>query len=876
MKRRVPARWRLWWKALSRRERFDADLAAELEFHRQARADDLVARGMTPDDAQRQARIELGQQGLHRDDCRRARGLGAIDAIGADLRYALRGLRRNPGYSATALSVLGLAIAANALLFALFNAYALRNPPIERAERWVAVDARNLQQRVLDRWSEADADTLLRNPPAMFEGLYGVRTMRLPVVAEVTRTVGGEAVTDNYFDLLGVRAARGRVFSREAPRADMPAVVLSDLGWQRLLGGDPEPLGRTIQIAGRDFAVVGVTPPGFSGLSVSSALFWIRDVDYRMRPQPEASGAWRMEFDVGGFLREGESAAAAVEALTPRVLANNPDKDEMLQLSALRVEPRRGYLRADERDEMVMLGIPVAIAFVLLLLVASANLGNLVLARFAARQRELAVRVAVGAPRVRLVTQLLSECVLLALIAAVIGYGLAALLLEPVHAALFSLMGELGYDVIAVEVEARVFGYGLGVALLAALCFGGVPALIATAPWRRGFGGAPDPAALQRAGASRLRSALMVGQLAASVVLLVLASLAAVNARHAESIALGFDPTRLVAVTGGSVDAALLDAFADLPAIAAAGATSHTPLMQPGLRIDVNVGAASQPLAARRVGAGYLETMETTVLHGRGLRAADGGEARVVVISKRTAERLFPDTSSLGRMLEVPPQDASLVEAGRYEVVGVVADVVSGWYVAGPDASALYFPARIGDEVMDTALLRLRDTSPASLEAIRKECARVRADIGCELMPLASAFRFQRLPFVIASNVAGALGWISLGMSCLGLYGLVSYLMLQKRREIGVRLALGASSARVTREMLGQALRQVVLGLALGLPIAFGAAQLARSVSTNLSLFDPLSFGAVPLALAALALAAAWVPARRTAAVAPTEALRQE
>jgi hypothetical protein len=313
-----------------------------------------------------------------------------------------------------------------------------------------------------------------------------------------------------------------------------------------------------------------------------------------------------------------------------------------------------------------------------------------------------------------------------------------------------------------------------------------------------------------------------------------------------------------------------------LPAVGAVAATSHTPMMQPGLRIDVKIDGTSQALAARRVGVGYFDTMETAVLLGRGVHAQNGSDARVVVISKRTAERLFPDASPLGRTLEIPPQEQTLVEAGRYEVVGVVEDVVSGWYVAGKDSSALYFPARVGDAVMDTALLRLRDTSPAAIETVRQACARMRAEVGCELMPLASAFRFQRLPFVIASNVAGALGWIALGMSCLGLYGLVSYLMLQKRREIGVRLALGASSARVTREMLRQAARQVALGLALGLPIAFGAAQLARSVSTHLSAFDLLSFGVVPAVLAALALAAAWVPARRTALVAPTEALRQE
>jgi hypothetical protein len=169
---------RLWWQALIRRRRFEAELEAELTFHVEARRDALIAQGVAPGSAQRQARIELGAIELHRDECRRARGLSRFDRLLGDLSYAVRGLVRNPGYSVTALGVLGIAIAANALLFALFNAYALRNPPLERVERWVSVDARSEQARVLDKWSQADADSLLREVPAMFEGLYGFRGMQ--------------------------------------------------------------------------------------------------------------------------------------------------------------------------------------------------------------------------------------------------------------------------------------------------------------------------------------------------------------------------------------------------------------------------------------------------------------------------------------------------------------------------------------------------------------------------------------------------------------------------------------------------------------------------------------------------------------------------
>jgi predicted permease len=868
------ARLRLWWRALLQRRRFEADLDAELAFHQAARSDDLVAQGMPPDAARRQARIELGMTGMHRDDCRRARGLSALDRLSGDLQYAWRGLRRNPGFSLTALLVLALAIAANAVLFALFNAYALRSPPIARPQHWVAVDARNTQGRGLDRWTEADADAFLASPPRMFEGIYAFRSLRLPVVAAVTRSVSGQAVSDNYFSLFGVRAAQGRTLDASSGDDGTPPVVLSDVGRQRLLGGDADALGRTLEIAGRRFEVVGVLPPGFAGVTVEAALVFIRDRDYRTLPIAATDSGHPLRIDVGGFLREGASHAEAAAALTPRALESNVGKEENLRVGELRVMPRRGYLRAEELEEIVMIGVPVAIGFALLLMVAAANLANLVLARFAARQRELAVRVAVGAPRKRLVTQLLAECVLLAVAAAGVGFVVAAMALSPLHAALFSVLGDLGYEPIALQVDLRVFGYGVGLALLAALTFGGIPALIATAPWKRGFGGQPDPAALQRAGSSRLRGMLMVAQLAASVLLLVQASLAAQNARRAESVALGYDPARLVGVQIDAPTPALAQALLRLPQVEAVAGTSNIPLLSAGFLLDTRFGERSMPLRSRVVDPGWFEVMELEVQRGRALRAGDAGGA-AVVISRATAERLWPGQDPLGQTLELG-DDAAPLRAGRHDVVGVVEDVVGGWYVDGDDASAVYFPGRIGDTMVRNLLLRVRDDSFATQDAIRRACAEAAPDTSCDLMPLTSALRFQRLPFLVASRVAALLGWTALAISCIGLYGLVSYLMQQKRREIGVRLALGASASRVARQMLGQSARQIALGLAIGLPLALAVSRLAASLSDRMTTFDGVSFALVPALLAGLALLAAWVPARRTAAIAPTDALRQE
>lgn len=869
----MKARLRLWWRALVQRRRFERELEDELAFHLEQRTDDLMAEGMSQVGARRQARIELGQQEIHRDDCRRARGLAMFDTLERDLRYALRGLWRNPGFSLTALCVLSIAVAANALLFALFNAYGFRAPPLADTAGWVTLDALVVRQDSLGLWSVAEADTLVAEPPAGVRGLYGMREVRLPVSAEITRPVSAEAVTANYFELLGIRAARGRLFSPTEARADRGSVVLSDLGWRRLLGADPQPIGREIEIAARRFVVLGVAPPAFTGTTPINAMFWLLEDDYRQLRPDESDGLLRVE--VSGFLSPGTHLDSASAALTARALGFNALRDVDQQIDSGRVEARSGYLRAADLRDLLRACLPIGLAFALLLVVAAANLANLVLARFASRQRELAVRISVGAPRRRLVSQLLTECLLLALVAAAIGLLLARLLVWPLQAALFGLLGEFGVDIVEILIDGQVIAYGLTLAVLAALVFGAGPALLATAPWRGG--GKPDPSALQRSSGSRLRGGLMVAQLAISVVMLVLASLIAGNARIVERTELGFDPARTVALHPDRATPALLDALAALPQVEQIGLASRAPLMGTPNRAVGLVDGRSEPLFVRAVDTGYLQVFNLRTLRGRGLHAGDGDGSAVALISRRTAERLWPGQDALGRIIDLPAQDSlGAIRTGRFEVVGVVEDTVSAWFVNGIDASAVYLPAAADSPALRSVIMHTRDSSAATLDAISRACVRALPEQNCELMPMLSAVKVQRLPFLIASRVAASLGWIALGISCIGLYGLVSYLVVQKRREIGLRLALGAQASRVTREMLAGSARQIGLGLAIGLPLAFALSRLAASFIEQLRSFDLVSFALVPLGLAALSLLAAWLPARRSAAIPPTVALRED
>ena len=360
------ARLRLLWRALRSRRRFERELDEELAFHLDARREDLERQGMDPEAARRQARIELGQAETHRHACRRARGLAVFDIVSGDLRYAVRGL-----------------------LFALFNAYGLRAPPLADSGHWVTLEAIDERQSTLGLWSTEEAESLVAEPPAGLRGLYSLREVRLPVTAELTRPVSAEAVSTNYFELLGVPAARGRTFTSQ-PGGDMQGVVvLSDLGWRRLLDADPDVIGREIEIAARRFTVIGVMPPAFTGTTPVSASFWIGEADYqRLRPQ-EADASLLVE--VSGFLATGTGHEAAAAALTARALAFNPLRDEAVAIADTRVDPRSGYLRAEDLRDLVKASLPIGMAFALLMMVAAANLANLVLARFSARQREMAV-----------------------------------------------------------------------------------------------------------------------------------------------------------------------------------------------------------------------------------------------------------------------------------------------------------------------------------------------------------------------------------------------------------------------------------------------------------------------------------------------------
>ncbi len=876
----MSTRWpriRLWWRALVGRRRFERELDEELEFHRLTRVDELLAAGIAPAEAERRARIELGMTELHRDGCRRARGLTLVDAVSGDLRHGLGSLRRSPGYTTTAVLVLALPTAAILLLAAMFDAYALTDPPIERPRRWVAVEGLSQQLGPIGLWSAAEAEVLLERPPAAFEGLYASRSVRLALDTGSTWSGFGEAVSNNYFELLGIPPLRGRLFAAGSERRDRGGIVLSEKGWQRLFDGRPDVVGQRLRVGGRSFEVIGVAGRGFSGLSSWASLYWIQHGDYRLLQPDEAALAQLTQ--IGGFLHADAGRAEAAQSLSAMAIAATAEREADARLGAVRVLAQRGHLRPGDLDEALLAAVPAAIAVLALLLVCSANLANLVLARFAARRHELALRAALGASRTRLIGPLLAECVLIAIAASLVAYLTVVLLFGPAHGAVFGLLSEFGIDLIDVSVGWRVWATGLLLSLVAAASFGGLPALLITRPFAGGQR-QPDAAALRRANPGRLRGALMVGQIAVSVVLVVVAGLIAANARLQERIPLGFDPARIAAigVAADGLGERLAQRLRELPEVEAVGAAAFTPLMHRPLQVPALVDGRSEPVMLRWVDPGYFDVLELTLQRGRRLTRGDLPGAAVAVLSRRTAERLWPGHDPLGRLLPLAEPDPARPYGipARVEVVGVVDDVASGWLLGGVDRSAVYLPIALDAAAAGSLLVRLRHGGPTALDAVQRRCIDVAPQRQCQPLLLESALRLQKVPVLLAGWAASALGWSALAISCIGLYGLVGFLVVQQRREIGVQLALGATAATVVRTLMRRAGRQIGIGLAIGLPLAFAAARAVAALTEHVRTFDLRAFVLEPLLLVAVALLAAWWPARLSTRIPPSEALRSE
>ena len=877
---------------LFRRERLERELDAELQAYLALDVEESIRRGMAPGEARRTALVRLGGMEMVKELCRDVHRFRAAD-LGRDVRDGARSLARRPAFTAVAVLSLALGIGANTAIFSLVNAVILRDTPIERPAEVVNLYLHQASF-AYSAFSYPDFEDVRDGTTEVFSEVAA--SQFLP--AQVDRAEGGgvgvapaEAVTGSYFPMLGIEAAVGRTLlpSDDVARGGHPVVMLDYRYWQNAFGGDPDVVGREMRIGGRAYTVVGVGPADFTGTTrgltpafyapymMVEELVGIRMFDERGNQSLFVKARLRP----GVALPEAEAAVGAVAA----------------QLTGDRIEdwdPAGQFVVLPLADVLLFPPIDVFIraaawllmsVVALVLLLACTNLASFLLARALDRRKETAVRLALGASRGSLVRRLLTETTLLALLAGGAGTGLAVWLLGLLAAGDLPLPIPVALDL---RLDGRVLAFTLGVSVVAGALLGLVPALQSTRPdvsgaLRSESAGGGQPGQL------RWRNALVVAQLTISLVLLVGAGLFLRSFQQVQSVDPGFgrEPaavlTFLTPATRFSPDEArvytrrLLDRFRELPGVDAVGAISRLHLDPLSTSTsDFNVGGFDPPtdhgafIADRaHVDPGFFEAAGIEILRGRNFSDADRPDTQpVVIVSEAMARRFWTDGDAVGRLVRRRGDDSPWV------VVGVAADAKVRTLGEAP-RNLVYLPysQRLAHSL--TVVARTSTDPERTALALLAAGREVDPDLWVfETKTMDRHLALMRLPQQLSAFILSAFGVLALALAAIGLYGVVSHGVSQRTQEIGIRMALGADRARVVRLLVAGGLRLVVVGGALGLAFALAAASLLGGLLFEVDTVDPLTFLGVPLVLAAAALLAAWLPARRASRVNPVTALR--
>jgi predicted permease len=820
-----------------------------------------------------------------------------MSGLKSDLRWAWRGLSRRPGFTAVAILSLALGIGANATVFSLANAVLLRPLPVRDPGRLVALHTvtpdvpfhlqiswqnfRDLRERV------RTLSSLIATGPATVSLSGGGRPEQ----------VFGQMVTGDYFGVLGVKPALGRGFLPEEDRTpgSHPVVVLGDGLWRRRFGGDRGIVGRTIRMNGEAFTVVGVAPPGFRGLQpLNSPELWVPMMMYprvmpgRLRPYFEVRGAPLL--GVVGRLAPGrtlEQARQELESVSAALAAEHPQVNERRTVVPLPLldtvggpDEHAGYVRAA--------GLLLALVGAVLL-IACANLANLLLARSAGRRPEMAVRLSLGSSRGRLVRQLLTESLLL-----VLAGGLAGLLLAAWARRLVPLLGSPYLpDALEIPIDGRVLAFTLGISVLTGLLFGLAPALQAgRADLAAGLGNRAREAAPGRLGRFGFQGLLVALQIALSLVALAGAAAFLRSLANARSIDPGFDHERLLVLSfdldGAGYDEArgrdllrrMTERLEAVPGVRSAAVGENLLLVEPGLRRAVapdggTLTADSGPpiiVQTNAVSPAYFDTMGIRRLRGRGFTGADrDGAPAVVVINRTMAERLWAGEDPVGRRFRFLGPD----EPER-EVVGVVED--SRYNELGEEPQ-LYVFLPLAQAWSSAVSLHVRTEGDPEdlLAAVRREVQAVVPQVPLvDVRPMSRVLDLELWAPRTGAALFSLLGGVALLLSLVGVYGVTAYGVAQRWREIGIRSALGARHGDVQRLFLRRGMAAVIAGLALGLAGALALSRWISSMLYDVAATDPVLLGSAALLLTGAALLATWIPSRQAARVPPAVVLRQD
>jgi len=898
--------WILRIAGLFNKQRKDQELEDEIESHIQMHTEDNVRLGMTPAEARRQAMIKLGGVESTKEAYRDQRGLPWLETLWQDIRFGLRMLRKNPGFTAVTVLTLALGIGANTAIFQLLNAVRLKTLPVAKPQELVEVrivggnpglglsDGANAEM-TYPLWEQ------VRKHREPFAGLFAWSSGELPIASRVEmRTVRCLWTSGDSFSVLGVAPVRGRLLNADDDRrgAGPGNVAISYAFWQSEFGGDDSAIGKSVTLGDRIFQIVGVTPPPFFGLEVGKqfdvalplttrALWWDNVLDrtdiwwlrVMGRLKPDATLTQAAEF-------VKTISASAIEATLPvGYAAGAVATYRKFRLSAFSAGTGVSKLRADyERSLWLLLGITG-----LVLTIACVNLANLTLARASARSREIAVRLAIGASRSRLIRQLLSESLLLAGLGAVAGAFLARFLGQSIVWFLSTQKDPLAIDL---DADWRVLAFTSTVAILTCVFFGLTPAIrssrippaAALSAGGRGMAGNRERFALQRG--------LTILQMAVSLVLLSGALLLVRSFWNLTTMHPGFrqdgvfvtyvnfTPLKIPMERCDAFKSEVLEQIRSIPQVESAALTTHVPVIGGSWTLGVHVtGAQGEKDGASKVtwiSPGYFQTMEIPILAGCDISKMDTATSLKVALVNETFVRQW-----LGGADPIGARVRTSAEPGypeaTHEIIGVVNDTKYGKLQSEIPPITFVPASQLSNAgTFATVVVRSSAPLPGIIRAVRQRVSQVSPSIHIDTVVLRTRIREGLARERLLAWLSGFFGVLAVVLVVVGLYGLISYTTLLRRNELGIRLVLGAQRSNILWLVLRQGLNLAVLGVVIGLIGAVALTRFLSSLLFDLQPTDPLTLLVTSLLLVAIASLACWVPARRASRVHPMEALRYE
>jgi predicted permease len=880
-------------KALFMRKQLERDLEDELAFHRAQREEKNRAAGIAAEEAKYAARREFGNATRVKEICREMWSFASLETFWRDLRYGARALGKNPGFTMAAVMAIALGIGVNTGIFSVLNGVALRLLPIPKAEQIVSVDqifhgklSRNVHgEPGLFSYPEYK---IYRDHNHVFTGLLAYEPfLEATLGGESPAQLMGAATSCNYFDVLGERPELGRVFvdaDCNAPGASA-VVVLSDDLWRSRFGADPSIVGKSVSLNRAKFVVIGIAAPGFGGLDPWPSAFW---APVTMQKELEPARDFLNEDNTGwlGMLGRMQGDASIEEVRSDlRVIAARIDEQYPGRTTTLVVHRASFMGRPEERTVVFAIGGVVLAAVGLVLLIACANVANLLLARASARQKEIVIRLSIGGSRWQIVRQLLTESLLIAFLGGTLGSLVAFWSMEGIAQFVLAHLPHGAPRLVwNVNPDLRVWGYSLALTALTGIVFGLAPALHAT---RQDLSTAikEDNARLtgKTGSGGLLRSTLVGLQVAVCMILLIAAGLLMRGLYMAQTVDPGFEMRGITQAIfdlpsqGYSEERArtfqreLIARVAALPGVDGVEQARVTPLNDQFMGTGVTLAGETEArqVEFNIVSPGFFTMLGMPIVRGRGFTKEETqADTGVMVVTESTARRLWPGGDAVGKTLRN-------FEKKEYQVVGVVRDAQAS-HLGEPDGIFIYMPGGPKEQANLQLLVHSKSGDSATANGIREAARTLDADLMVDVTKLDENLELWRTPSRIVAALSGALGTLALLLASIGVYGVVSYGVSQRIREIGIRMTLGADGKDVMRLLLRQAMRPVMIGAVVGVAGCAAVSQILSRVLYGIGSHDPIAFIGVPLFLLGIALLASYVPARRATRIDPVVALRYE